>query len=148
MFWFYLFTENVGKIRAGDLQQKNVNGRTEVGVDDLGDVAGHNLREIGQTSAGDRLDGRDGDLVFTERAAQHAEEMTDILAFYMQYQYRTDKERYNFPDRYQHVSKVARQSHLLLYSTKRFDEACERKVENWEDKYSKPDLITWCIISK
>jgi len=63
-----LFTENVGKVGTSDLQQKNVDGRAEVGVDDLGDVAGHDLREIGQTSA-DRLDGRDGDLVFTERAA-------------------------------------------------------------------------------
>lgn len=63
-----LFTENVGEVGTSDLQQKNVDGRAEVGVNDLGDVAGHDFREIGQTS-GDRLDGRDGDLVFTERAA-------------------------------------------------------------------------------
>lgn len=68
--------------------------------------------------------------MLTEGAAKHGEEMTDILAFYMQYQYRTDKERYNLPDGYQHVSKVARESHLFFYSAKRFDETCEEKVEN------------------
>jgi len=71
--------------------------------------------------------------------------MAYILAFYMQYQYWTDKERYNLPDRYQQVSKIARQSHLFLYSAKCFDETCEKKVDNWEDKYSKADLIAWHI---
>lgn len=78
-------TKHVGEVSAGDLQQEDVNGRVEVGVDDLGDVAGQNFREIGQSAAG-RLDGRDRDLVVAEGAAQHGEEMPDILPFNMQYQ--------------------------------------------------------------
>lgn len=64
------------------MQQKNVDGRAEVGVDDLRDVAGHDLREIGQISS-NRLNGCNSDLVLTERAAQHGEEMTDVLPFHV-----------------------------------------------------------------
>lgn len=76
-------TKHVGEVSAGDLQQKDVDGRVEVGVDDLGDVARQNLREIRQTAGSYRLDRRDSDSVIAEGAAEHGKEMPDILSFEM-----------------------------------------------------------------
>lgn len=123
-----MLTKHVGEISAGNLQQKDIDGRIEVGVDDLSDVARHNLREIGQSAASYRLDGRNRDLVIAEGAAQHGEEMPDILPFDVQYQYRADEERHDLPDGHQHVGEVTRQSHLLLHSAERSDQGCEKKL--------------------
>lgn len=76
-----MLTKHVGEISAGNLQQKDIDGRIEVGVDDLSDVARHNFREIGQSAASYRLDGRNRDLVIAEGTTQHGEEMPDILSF-------------------------------------------------------------------
>jgi len=65
------------------LQQKDINGRVEIGVNDLDNVARQNLREIGQTAAVYRLDGSDSDLMIAEGTAQHGEEMPDIISFDM-----------------------------------------------------------------
>lgn len=76
-------TKHVGEVSAGDLQQEDIDGCVEVGIDNLSDVARHYLREIGQSAASYRFDGRDCDLVIAEGTAEHGKEMPDIFSFNM-----------------------------------------------------------------
>lgn len=95
-------TEDVGEVSAEDLQQEDVDRCTDFGVDGFGGVSAcdQNLREIRRGAGSGGLDGCHGELVLAESAAQHGEQVTHVLPFHVEYQYRADEKCHDLPHRH------------------------------------------------